>query len=325
MKEINLLMTDTQRFSQAQLDAIAALGYKVDVLPDRQPLDPGRAADYEVVVCHSLFKFTPPNAFPNLKFVHSYATGVEALPLAALREAGLIVCKGKDLYSIPMAEWAVSKLLDVYKLSGRFAAQQKQHLWAKPTIERGERLMDELHGKRIAILGAGDIAAALCRMLRAFEVDRIVGMNSTGRPVEGYDAFFAPDQMEAFLQDSDVVVILAPLTAQTEGLFDDRTIACMKPGSILVSLSRGRIVKNDAVLRALDSGHLRHFIADVFEVEPLPAEHPFWARQDVTVTPHNSFITDMRPARLYALIYKNLARYAAGKAPEDQVDLDKGY
>ena len=324
-KPIKLLMTSTQKFSDEKMKAIEDLGYAVDLVPDREPMDPEKIPEYEVVVCHSLFKFNDLHAFTNLKFVHSYATGVEALPLEELAKTDLMVSKGKALFCIPMSEWAVCKLLSVYKQSRKFNRQQREHAWQKPTIANGDVLMDELCGKKVAILGAGDIAGTLTEILRGFDVHSVVGMNSDGRPVEGYDAMYAPDRLEELLTDRDIVVILAPLTEKTNGLFDDRVIGMMKQGSILCNLSRGKLVQNDAVVRALDSGHLFHFIGDVFENEPLPAESPLWQREDITITPHNSFITNMWNPRLYDLIFNNLKLYAEGKEPGCRVDLTKGY
>lgn len=324
-RTIKLLMTSTQKFPDEKMQLLRDLGYDITLVADREALDPALPPQFEVVVCHSLFKFNDLHAFTNLKFVHSYATGVEALPLEELAKTDLMVSKGKALFCIPMAEWVVCKLLSVYKQSRKFNRQQREHQWIKPTIRAGDELMDELWGKKVAILGAGDIAGTLTEILRGWDVHSVVGMNSDGRPVEGYDAVYSPDQLPQLLEDRDIVVILAPLTDKTHGLFNDEVIGMMKQDSILVNLSRGKLVQNAAVLKALDSGHLRHFIGDVFEDEPLAPESPFWAREDVTVTPHNSFITNMWNPRLFDLIYNNLKLYAEGKEPGDRVDLSKGY
>ena len=108
----NLILTSALAINEEQLDAIRALGYYVSLLPDDQPAPKELAAEAEVVVCYKFFKFNTLSDFPKLRYVHSVATGVELLPLKELAQGGLAVGKGRDLYSIPMAEWAVCRLLE---------------------------------------------------------------------------------------------------------------------------------------------------------------------------------------------------------------------
>ena len=321
----NLILTSALAITEEQLSAIRALGYTVSQLPDDRPAPKELAAEAEVVVCYKFFKFNSLSDFPKLRYVHSVATGVELLPLKELAQAGLAVGKGRDLYSIPMAEWTVCRLLEHYKLSRHYAENARRHYWERAAWIDYKSEIEELAGRKVAIYGTGDIAAVLCRLLRAFEVESIAGMNSTGHTVEGYDVCYAPHQLAEFLEDRDVVVTLAPLTAENQEIFDEKAIAGMKDGAVFVSLSRGRLVKTKAVVEALKAGKLAAFLADVVAEEPLGPESELWDMENVYLTPHNSFITEMRPVRLNQLIYDNLQHYLATGKPRDAVDLTKGY
>ena len=127
------------------------------------------------------------------------------------------------------------------------------------------------------------------------------------------------------VEDCDIVVSLAPLTAQTVGMFDEKAISHMKPGAVLVSLSRGKLVDTKAVVGALQSGRLGAFIADVLAEEPLKDDNPLWDMENVYLTPHNSFNTDQRYVRLFEFAYQNLKHYALTGEPRDPVNLIKGY
>lgn len=325
MSETKKLLLTALPVTPEQKQALEALGYDIDICPDNQPVPADIAANAQVIVCFRLFGSNALSDFPKLRYVQSVATGVEALPLKELAKTDIRVGKGKNLYSIPMAEWTVCRLLEHYKKSRHFAALQREHRWEKASWVDYKSNLEELFGKKVGICGTGDIALALCRLLRGFEVSSIVGMNSDGRPVEGYDACFAPHQLCDMVKDCDIVVSLAPLTPQSEGMFDEKVISCMKQGAVLVSLSRGKLVNTAAVRRGLESGRLGALIADVLAEEPLKPDNPLWDMENVYLTPHNSFITDQRYVRLFELVYQNLKHYALTGKPRDEVDLSKGY
>ena len=325
MNETKKLLLTELPVTPEQKQAIEALGYEIDVCPDNAPVPADIAARCEVIVCFRLFGHNRLSDFPKLRYVQSVATGVEALPLEELSHTDIKVGKGRNLYSVPMAEWTVCRLLEHYKKSRHFAALQRQHKWEKASWVDYTSNLDELYGKKVGICGTGDIAATLCNLLRGFEVASIVGMNSDGRLVVGSDACFAPNALCEMVEDCDIVVSLAPLTAQTVGMFDEKAISHMKPGAVLVSLSRGKLVDTKAVVGALQSGRLGAFIADVLAEEPLKDDNPLWDMENVYLTPHNSFNTDQRYVRLFEFAYQNLKHYALTGEPRDPVNLIKGY
>jgi phosphoglycerate dehydrogenase-like enzyme len=137
----------------------------------------------------------------------------------------------------------------------------------------------------------------------------VIGVNRTVRENDAYDMILPMERLEEALAQSDVVVLTLPLTDATRGLMNAARFAKMKSGAVLVNIARGALVDTDALLQALDE-NLSGAVLDVFDPEPLPSDSPLWARPDVIVTPHNSFVGDGNAARLNELILKNLKDYA---------------
>ncbi|HEX2012767.1 MAG TPA: NAD(P)-dependent oxidoreductase, partial [Roseateles sp.] len=125
------------------------------------------------------------------------------------------------------------------------------------------------------------------------------------------------------LARADTVINLLPLTAATRGFFDAARLARFKPGAGLVNLARGAHVVEADLLAALDAGRIGHAVLDVFQVEPLPPEHPFWSHERVTVLPHTAAQTDARSAA--ALVAANLRAWRAGRDPAHLVERARGY
>ena len=322
---IKLLMTDANLFSKEQLEEIRAMGYDMDIISDRAQLSPDEAAVYEAVMAFGIFRSTPLEYFTNLKMAHSVATGVEAMPVVELAARGVPLYKGKDLYSIPMSEWVICKLLEACKRSREMADAQRSRTWRKRSWAFVDGTLDELFGKKVLIVGAGDIGRMTASMLRAFEVDSIVGVNTTGNAVAEFDRCVKMDKVKEEIGIADIVILTCPLTSTTLRLIDGEMLSLMKKSAMLVNVSRGKVIDEGALIAHLEAGGLSWFISDVFETEPLDATSPLWSMENVIVTPHNSFITNMRPGRMAELLMRNLAAYAKGEPMEALVDYQKGY
>jgi len=322
---IKLLMSDSQLFTEDELNELRHMGYELDIVSDRTALSPEQAAKYEVVMAYGLLQHTPLEYFKNLKMVHSVATGVEAMPVEELAKRGIPLYKGKDLYSIPMTEWVICKLLEALKHSREMACRQREHVWRRRSWAFTDGTLDELFGKRVLIVGTGDIGRCLAGVLRKFEVASLTGINTNGRAIAEFDRCTTMEGLATELPQADIVVLTCPLTAQTFHLIDREKLSLMLPDAILVNVSRGKLVDEKAITQHLQAGRLRFFITDVAEVEPLPKESPLWEMENVIITPHNSFITTMRPRRMAELLIRNLRAYAEGQPMEALVDYQKGY
>ncbi len=171
---------------------------------------------------------------------------------------------------------------------------------------------DELAGKRVLIIGAGAIGAALAARLTPFEVE-LTMVARTAR-----DGVYGVADLPDLLPHADVVVLLVPLTAQTTGLVDAAFLARMPDGALLVNGARGPVVDTDALTAELASGRLGAAV-DVTDPEPLPADHPLWTMPNFLLTPHVAGSVRGLLPRAYALVGAQLRRYLAGEPLENQV------
>jgi phosphoglycerate dehydrogenase-like enzyme len=223
---------------------------------------------------------------------------------------GIVLCDARGVHDSPTAEWVMTAILAHVRAFPAFVRAQARGEWAydehTPT--------DELAGKRVLIVGAGSIGAALAARLAPFEVS-ITNVARTARPAEGVHGV---DELPGLLPHHDVVVLIVPLTDQTRGLVDARFLAAMPDRALLVNGARGPVVDTDALVAELETGRIAA-AADVTEPEPLPAGHPLWSMPNFLLTPHvGGSVRGLLP-RAYKLVGQQLRRFAAGEPLINQV------
>jgi glyoxylate/hydroxypyruvate reductase A len=241
---------------------------------------------------------------PRLRLIQSLWAGVDRLLADASIPPHIPIARMVDpAMNEAMAETALWAVLSLQRDFVDYARQQASAQWrAHP-----QRRADEFP---VLVLGRGQMGSAVLRRLVA-----------NGFPVSAWgtrDGVLPP-----LLGGAAVVINLLPLTPATRGLFGSATLAAMRPGASLVNLARGGHVVEADLLAALDAGHLRHAVLDVFQQEPLPAAHRFWSHPKVTVLPHVAAATDARSAA--AVVAANLRRFRAGAPVEHLVDRARGY
>jgi phosphoglycerate dehydrogenase-like enzyme len=243
---------------------------------------------------------------PALRVVQLLSAGADAW--TGRLPAEVVLCDARGVHSSSTSEWAAAVILAYVRGLPAFIRDQAAAYWS-----RGDHLpTDELAGKRILIVGAGAIGAALAARLAPFEVS-LTMVARTARPgVHGVAEL--PD----LLPGADVVVLLVPLTAQTRGMVDARFLARMPDGALLVNGARGPVVQTDALVAELASGRLAA-AADVTDPEPLPADHPLWSMPNFLLTPHVAGTVRGLLPRAYRLAGEQIRRYAAGQPLVNEV------
>jgi glyoxylate/hydroxypyruvate reductase A len=176
--------------------------------------------------------------------------------------------------------------------------------------------------RNVAVLGLGALGRACAAALAALRF-RVLGWSRTRREIAGIACHHGADGLADVLAQAEIVVLLLPLTDETEGLMNAERLALLPPGAILINPGRGALIDDDALLAALDAGRLDHATLDVFRVEPLPPEHPFWAHPKVTVTPHVA--SETRAPTAARVIAENVRRGEAGEPFLFPVDRARGY
>ena len=232
-----------------------------------------------------------------------------------------VVTTASGVHARPLAEfslWAMLGFVKGYPLAHK---QQRDRTWAR-------YCGDELDGKTVAVVGLGSVGrevAALAKLLgmRVLATKRITdGVDALD---QGVDALYPTNRLPAMVADADFVVLSAPGTPATENMIDQRALAAMKQGAVLVNIGRGTLVDEDALIEALRSGRLAGAVLDVARTEPLPASHPFWDMDNVIVFPHSASTSHRENERLTQLFLDNLGRYLAGGPLRNAFDADRMY
>jgi phosphoglycerate dehydrogenase-like enzyme len=240
---------------------------------------------------------------PRLRLVQTLNAGTEQwrgrLP------DGVALSNARGAHGGSTAEWAVAALLSIYRDFSAFAEQQQEQVW------RGH-VTETLIGRRVLVLGAGDLAVNLRRRLTPFEATTTLVGRRAREGVEGVEAL--PD----LIAEHDAVVVMLPLTDATHHIVDAAFLARMRDGGVLVNAARGGLVDTDALLAELRRGRLRAAL-DVTEPEPLPPEHPLWRAPGVLITPHVAGATAGSQERGWAVAAEQIAQFAAGREPDNVV------
>lgn len=296
---MKLLLTGVFRYTERQMEYIKSLGYDVKFIQDeRLPID-FDVSDIEAVVCNGLFLYTPIEKFENLRFIQLTSAGLDRIPLDYIKEHDIKVFNAKGVYSIPMAEFAVGGVLQLYKQFDFFRKNQIQHKWEK------SRNLIELAGKNILIVGAGNIGSQVANRFKAFDAN-VIGIDLHPNDDCNFDNIYPVDNLDTMLPDADVIILTLPLMKETQGFFNKNKFALMKKSAVFVNVSRGKLVNQTDLIFALDNQVINGAVLDVFEDEPLTEDSPLWDMPNTVITPHNSFVGDGNNERMFNLISKNL-------------------
>lgn len=294
-----------------------------ELLSSRRPvvLEPEGPAD--PTIHYAVVWKQKPNVLsrlPNLRAVFSIGAGVDHL----FNDPGLpdvpIVRVVADNLTQYMVEYVCWRVLDHHRQGALYRAQQKRRLWREPAQAPADAVS-------VGIMGLGQLGRAAARALIALGY-RVNGWSRTGTRMDGVAAYGGREELDAFLAATDILVVLLPLTPATTGIIDFRLLAKLRRdnaigGAVLVNAGRGRLQKDDDILRALDEGVLKEASLDVFETEPLPRTSGLWSHEKVFVTPHAAATSD--PAHLAGPMLDQMDAYDRGEKLVNLVDRAAGY
>lgn len=176
--------------------------------------------------------------------------------------------------------------------------------------------------RKVTFLGLGALGQACGQTLAQFGFD-VSGWSRSAKAIDGITCYHGDAGLQQALQGAEIVVLLIPLTNETENLMNTQRLAWLPEGAVIINPGRGPLIDDAALIAALDSGQVGHATLDVFRVEPLPVDHPFWAHPNVTVTPHIASETRIETAA--QVIVENIRRGESGTAFLHLVDQDLGY
>lgn len=240
---------------------------------------------------------------PRLRLVQTLSAGYEQW--ADSVPVSVDIANVRGVHGMPVAEWIVGSLIAHYRELVELARWQRDQTW------RPRRLTDSLIGKRVTILGAGDIATRTRAMLTPFECDVTLVGRSARPGVISMDEFLAGPIAEA-----EVIVLALPVTPDTTHLVDGAFLTRVADGAVIVNAGRGALVDHEALGAAAAAGRI-HAILDVVDPEPLPTGHPLWSTRNITITPHIGGAIPRTWPTAWKRAVENLEAFAAGRQPMD--------
>ncbi len=301
-------MADWQEYQAPLRRALDETGLNYTLSPECT--DPAKV-DYLVYAPGGPVKdFTP---FTRAKAVLSLWAGVERIvsndtlniPLTRMVDRGL---------SEGMREWVTGHVLRHHLgMDRHILGQNGQWQPDAPPLARN---------RTVGILGLGALGQTCAAALAALNFN-VLGWSRRPKDIPGITSYSGDDGLTQVLTRSEILILLLPLTAQTRHVLNPKTLAQLPKGAVIINPGRGPLIDDEALLAALDSGHIHHATLDVFAVEPLPADHPYWAHPRVTVTPH--IASQTRPDTASERIAQNIARREAGAPLLHLVDRQAGY
>lgn len=251
----------------------------------------------EGIIGNGIFLSHPIERFKNLRYIQLTSAGYDRVPMNYVEEHQIKIHNARGVYSIPMAEFAIAGVLQLYKQARFFSNNQKNHQWIK------HRDLLELNGKKVCIVGCGSVGTECAKRFSAFGC-HVVGIDLYPREDEYYQEILHLKMLDDVLSQMDIIVLTLPLTEETHYLMNDGRFKQLKEGAVLVNIARGAVVDTEALIKNLDK--LGGAVLDVFEEEPLSGDSELWDREDVILTPHNSFVGENNQKRLLEVIMENL-------------------
>ena len=279
--------------------------------------DAGDPAAIEAAVVWTAHDMAELRRYPNLRLVVSMGAGVDHLLRPPGPPPGVPVARLKDTrLTQGMTEWVLLNVLRFHRQDLEYRALQAARRWEELPAP------PDTASRRVGILGLGELGGAAAAALLALGFP-VMGWSRTPKDLPGVECFHGPDGLDAMLRRSDILVCLLPLTPETRGVLNRRTLGLLPRGAFLLNAARGGHVVEEDLLEALDGGRIAGAALDVFEPEPLPPAHPFWAHPRVVMTPHAASITV--PSSAAPQVVENLRRARTGRPLVNLVDFGAGY
>lgn len=254
--------------------------------------------------------------YPRLRCIASMGAGVDHILSDPLLPEGVPITRVvHESLTRSMTEYVIMAVLNFARDMEKYRLDKQAKRWApkfpRPRCELG-----------VGIMGLGQLGGHAAVKLRDLGY-KVLGWSRTQHHMQGIRTFWGRAELEQFLSETDILICLLPLTADTEGILNRDTFSRLPRGAFLVNTARGRHLVEEHLVEALDEGQLSGALLDVFRHEPLPSDHPFWSHPKIQITPHVSSLTE--PWEVASQILENYKRVLQGLEPLNEVDPERGY
>ncbi len=292
-------------------------------LPDAEIVSLNSPEEFEAAApdIEYLFALLPPRGLwqkaPKLKLIQIISTGVDSLLPAPDLPEHVKISNARGIHGTQMAEFALYFMLEFAKNGPRIRQQHADHEFTmfNPI---------NLSGSTCGIIGLGAVGEAIAERAHALGM-RVIATQRSPKINQHVEKIYASTQTAEVVEQSDYLVLVAPMTDETRGMFDADMIARMKPDAVMINLSRGGIVNEEALGKALTDGAIKGAAIDVFENEPLPSDHPLWDVPNTIITPHMAAADYAYLPNISKIFAENITRIENGQPLINEVDRYRGY
>lgn len=237
----------------------------------------------------------------------------------------VILATASGAFGKVISEYVVGGILALYRDFPVYFENQQNHIWQKQSS------VDTISGKKVLILGTGDIGRNVAKKLKAFDVQEIIGIRYNAKEdfLENFDEIYGMIELDNLLPRADIVVCCLPETNATIGILNEEYLNLLKQNAVLVNVGRGSLILNDALIKVLEKGTIKGAVLDVLEKEPLEVNSRLWDMKNVIITPHiagPSFSGDEATKdKIWKICFENIERFLQGGELQNVVDRSKGY
>ncbi|WP_077624367.1 D-2-hydroxyacid dehydrogenase [Sediminibacillus massiliensis] len=257
----------------------------------------------------------------DLKWIMVLSAGIDTMPLKTIKRQGILVTNSRGIHKQPMAEYAISMILQVSRSAGLLMEKQRQQQW----VSSRDVPTQEISNKTMVIAGTGAIGQEVARLAKAFRM-KTIGVSKNGADKDYFDEMYTVRDLAKVVSGADFIVSVLPSTSETKGFFRKEHFERMPETAIFLNMGRGDAVSEDTILTALDDGEIAHAVLDVFEQEPLPTTSPLWKHDKITITPHSSGVSPEYLPRAIRIFEENLDKYLSDDTNLiNEINLDRGY
>ncbi len=258
---------------------------------------------------------------PRVQWVHTRSAGLDSLLFPELIESPVVLTNGSGVFSQSLGEFALAAILFFAKDLRRMVRNQEAGRWEQFDITA-------IEGQTVGIVGYGDIGRAVATRVRAMGM-RVLAMKRSGPSASNPDPLvsriYGPSELLEMLADCDYVVVSAPLTPATQGMIGAEAFAAMKSSAVAINIGRGPVIDETAMVQALAAGMIKGAALDVFDQEPLPPGHPFYALPNVLLSPHCADHTPDWMDQAMRFFLEQFERFLCGTPLKNVVEKTRGY
>jgi phosphoglycerate dehydrogenase-like enzyme len=261
-----------------------------------------------------------PKTAPKLKWVQATSSGIgEFLRRTKLDQSSIAFTTASGVHARPLAEFTMMGLLYFFRDVPYLNARKAEHHWERYTVQG-------LDGARVLVVGLGALGQAVARDLSMFGCEVWGTRRTAGTTApEGVARVIPNTGIRAALPQVDALVLACPATDETRNLIDRGCVEALKPGAVIVNISRGSVIDESAMLEGLTSGRIKGAALDVFATEPLPKDSPMWDLPNVLISPHSASTVHAENSRIVDIFLDNLGRFRDGKPLRNLYDAQRGY